>query len=258
MKILIDLDIFKYIPLDIIYKVIVFFVIIIATWIIAKIIDKILKQLLSGTFPAISASIRRVVGIFIWILGSLIALSQVGLNLEILLVVVALAGIGAIISMRHVLENFVAKYFSDAYIPFNKGDVIKVGNYEGEVIEINPVATVLLNEKGEMISIPNSIFMKKISVNLSPAAWKKVTIPIVLSSDINFAEFENLLMKYMFKIKHLLDERFQPILSIKSKSQNFIEASLIFMINDKNKKDIIINQVNTKISEIIETLKKKK
>jgi small conductance mechanosensitive channel len=258
MKIFLDLNVFQYIPLDIIYKLIIFFVIIVATWLIVIIIDKILKQLLSGTFPAVSASIRRVVGIFIWILGSLIALSQVGLNLEILLLVVALAGIGAIISMRHVLENLVGKYFSDAYIPFNRGDIIRVGNYEGEVIEINPIATILLNEKGEMISIPNSIFMKEISVNLSPTAWKKVTIPIVLSSDINFAEFENLLMKYMFKIKHLLDEHFQPIINIKSKSPTSIEALLIFMINDKNKKDLIVNQVNTKISEIIDTLKKKK
>jgi len=251
-------NIFDLIPLEIVYKVIIFFVILVVTWIIVILIDRILKKILVGVFPAISASIRRVVSIFLWILGSLIALSQIGLTLEVLLLVVAIAGIGAIIALRDVLENLVAKYFSDAFIPFNKGDIIKVGNYEGEVIEINPIATVLLNEKGEMISIPNSIFIKEITVNLSPAAWKKVTIPITLSNDIKLEDFENALMKYMFKIKHLLDEYFQPVITVKGKTASNTDLLLTFMVNDKNKKEQIINQINLKIAEIIEELKKKK
>jgi len=245
------------IPLDIIYKVVIFFAILLVTWAIVIIVDRVLKKILIGTYPAVSASIRRFISIFLWLLGILVALSQIGLTLEILLVIITITGIGAIVASRDVIENIIAKYFSDAYIPFNKGDTIRMGNYEGEVIEINPIATVLLNEKGEMISIPNSKFMKEITVNLSPAAWKKVVIPISLPAGLNIAEFENSLLRYMYRIKHLLDEHFQPLLTVKSKTSSSYELALTFMVNDKNKREQVVNQVNMKIMEIIEELRRK-
>jgi len=61
----------------------------------------------------------------------------------------------------------------------------------------------------------------------------------------------------MYRIKHLLDEHFQPLLTVKSKTSSSYELALTFMVNDKNKREQVVNQVNMKIMEIIEELRRK-
>jgi len=243
---------------DFLYPVISFLVIILATWIIAHFLSTLLGKLLRRVAPLVAVHTRRLAWIFIWSLGVLFALEQLGLRIDVLLLLIGLFVGALLIASKEVLQNLASKYFSDVYIPFKVGDFIKVRGYSGKVIEINPMSTILLTDSEELVSVPNSLFIREIVVNITPRAWKELIVPILISGEIDLAEFESEVLKGCNKIKHHLDERFPPILTVKNREQKSTELTLTLMIKEPGIKDAIIAEINSKIAEIIERMHQKK
>ncbi|MEM4311552.1 MAG: mechanosensitive ion channel [Nitrososphaerales archaeon] len=232
--------------------------ILILTWIVAYSLRTFLRRLLKRTVPLVATHVSRIVWMFVWLTGIILILQQLGLRIDLLLLLVALFGGALVLANKDILQNLASKYFSDVYVPFKIGDTIKVREYTGKVIEINPMSTILLTEKEELISIPNTNFLREIVVNTTPKAWKEVIVPIIIDSEIDLAEFEREVIKSCNKFKLHLDERFPPILTVKSRGERSIELTLTLIIKEYGKKDMIISEVNSNIVEIIEKMKKKK
>jgi small conductance mechanosensitive channel len=190
------------------------------------------------------------------LIGILFALEQIGLRIEILLLLVAIIAIALVIANRETLENLASKYFADFYIPFKVGDSIAIHGYSGKVIEINPVSTILISDKEDLVSIPNSFFLKEVVVNNTPKAWKEVAIPIMISNDIPLANFESEILRSCNKFRHHLDERFPPILAVKSRDDKTTELTLTLMVKEPEKKDALVSTINSKVSEIQDQMKK--
>lgn len=143
--------------LGLLYPVISFVGVLLATWIFARLLNALLGRLLRRGAPLVAVHVRRLASIFVWLLGIIFALEQLGLRVDLLLLLVGLFGAAFVIANRETLQNLASKYFSDVYIPFKVGDTVKVREYSGKVIEINPMSTVLITDNEELISIPNSI-----------------------------------------------------------------------------------------------------
>lgn len=244
--------------LELFYPVIAFIVVIFATWFIAHFLGHILERLLKHNSILMGLQIKRLVWIFIWIIGLLFAVEQLGLRIDLLLLLVGLLGIALIIANKETFQNFASKYFCDEYMPFRAGDSIKVREHSGRVIEINPMSTIILTDKEELISIPNSFFMKEVITNTTPQAWKELTIPLIIGNEIDLAEFESEVLKSCNKYKQHFDERFPPLLSVQNRDQKSTELELTLMIKDPNMKEILVSNINRRISEIIGKLKEKK
>lgn len=246
-----DLDI------SLFYHVAYFAVIIIVTALIAQFAKVIVRRSFKSGMPLVATRAQQIVAIIVWIIGGLFALEQLGLRLDILLLLIVLVGIAAIIAMKDTLQNIASKYFSDVYVPYKVGDLIKVKNFSGRVIEINPVSTILLTEDEELISIPNTMFLREIVVNLSPHAWKEIIIPIVISREIDLPEFESEVLKSCNKFKMYFDERFPPVIAIKKRTEKSIELTLTLLVKEPSKKEIIVSEINQRVNEIIERAKRK-
>jgi small conductance mechanosensitive channel len=243
---------------DILLPVLSFAAVIVATWIVAHFAGIILGRILRTSVPSVGRQARRFVWVLILAMGVLIAIEQTGLRLDLLLLILGLCGAALIISMREPLENISARYFSDLYVPFKVGDSVSVRGYSGRIIEINPMSTVLLSDSDQLVSIPNSVFLREAVVNTTPQAWKEVLIPISLDGKLDVAEFESLVLKSCNKLKLRLDGRFPPILTVKSRSPQSTELLLTLMIREPGEKDSIMSEVNSRIVGITEELRKKK
>lgn len=239
------------------YSITSFLAIIIATAIIARLIKTLIGRMLRAGVPLITAHVQQIAWAIIWITGILIALEQIGLRLDLLLLLIALIGLGIIIAMKDTLQNIASKYFSDVYVPYKVGDIIQFDNYSGKVIEINPISTILLTEAQELISIPNALFLRKIVKNITPNAWREIVIPIAVNREIDLPEFESEVLKSCSKLKMYFDERFPPILTVKKREEKSLELALTLMLKEVDKKDAIISEINQRIKEIIETMKRK-
>lgn len=231
-------------------------IIIIFTWIVARLASSIVGRVMRQSMPLLAAQVRRSVWMLIWVIGVVIAIQEMGVPSDILLLIVALFGIGVILTVREALENAGAKYFTDVYIPFKVGDSIRVQGHSGKVIEINSMSTILLGEDNSLVSIPNSILMKEALVNTTPQAWKEVIVPITIRNDIDVAAFESAVLKAVNKLKPSLDSRFPPVMTMKSKGIQSTELSLSIMVSRPEQRDAIMAEVNQRIATLVETMSK--
>ena len=230
-------------------------IIVLLTWLIARSTSAIIGRLMSGSKPLAAAQAKRLSWILVWAIGAILAIEQLGVRSDILLLVVGLFGAGVIVGLRVPLENFGAKYFSDIYVPFKVGDSILVSNYSGKVVEINSMCTILLSDKdNQLVSIPNSILVREVVTNSTPQAWKELTIPISIANSIDLATFESEVLKSVNKLKLRLDKRFPPVLATKSRSAQSTDLSLTVMIRSPEERDALANEINKRVAEIIQRM----
>lgn len=234
---------------DFLYQIVVFAIIVTITAVFAKIFSYLIKGAFKTWAPVVRAHVQRLVSVCIWGIGLLIGIQQLGLRMDFLLLLIGLFGVAVLIAIKDSLENIGAKYFSDVYVPFKVGDIIKVGNTSGKVIEINPITTVLLTDNERLISIPNSLFLKEKVENVTPRIWKEILVPISISSNINLPQFESEVLKTCNRMRRYLDERFPPILTVKGRDKRSVGLVLTLMVREPSKKNEIIEEINRKIFE---------
>jgi small conductance mechanosensitive channel len=225
------------------------------TWLVAWIAGFVIGGLMSQSAPQVAAGARRLGAIVVWLVGIVIAVQEVGVSVEILLVVVGLFGVAAIVALRSPLENFGAKYFSDVYSPFKLGDSIQVGSHSGKVIEINAMTTVLLSQDDQLVVLPNSLLMKEALVNSSPQAWKELTIPISLPGNVDIAPLESEILKSLAKLRLRLDKRFPPVLATKARTPQSTDLVLTVMIRRPEERDALLIEVNKRVHDAMQRIR---
>jgi len=227
-------------------------VILAATWLVAYVVSLIIGGLMRRSNPQVTTAAQRVAVVIIWLIGIIFAIQELGIGISALLLVLFLLGLAAIVALRQPLENFGAKYFSDLYTPFKIGDTVRVGDQSGRVIEINAMSTVLLSEDDHLVALPNSIFLRSSVVNLTPQAWKELTIPITLAGSVDLPAFESEMMKSLAHLRLRLDRRYPPVFTVKSRSTQSTDLVLTIMVRRPEDRDPVLADVNVRISETIE------
>jgi small conductance mechanosensitive channel len=230
-------------------------VIILLTVLLAWLVGLLVGRLMRVSTPQMAGGARRLAVVVVALIGGTLALQALGVSPDILLLVVALLGVTALIALRDPLGNYGAKYFSDIYTPFKVGDTIEVGGYSGKVIEINPMTTVLLSEKEQLVSVPNAAMIRDVVVNTSPQAWKEVTVPVSIPGNIDLAAFESELLKSLSKLRLRLDARFPPVLTTKARSPQSTELTLTLMLRYPEDRDALTSEVNKRLGEVLEQVR---
>jgi small-conductance mechanosensitive channel len=87
--------------------------------------------------------------------GIVTALGTLGINVGAMIAGLGLVGFALGFALKDLLSNFLAGFLILIYNPFVRGDQIKVGEHEGDVIEINLRYTVLQGDD-KRILIPNA------------------------------------------------------------------------------------------------------
>jgi small-conductance mechanosensitive channel len=202
--------------------------------------------------PQVTAAGQRLGVVIVWLVGIVIAVQELGVSVDILLLVIALLGAAAIIALRQPLENFGARYFTDVYSPFKIGDTIRVGEHSGKVIEINAMSTVLLSEDDRLVAFPNTTFLRESVINLTPQAWKELVVPITLPGMIDLPTFESDMLKALSKLRVRLDRRYPPVFTTKSRSAQSTDLVLTLMVRRPEDRDPVLADVNLRLTEAME------
>jgi small-conductance mechanosensitive channel len=219
------------------------------TYVVARIVRWVIGRLIRDSPPQVTTGASRLGSVVVWLVGGIIAVQQLGVSPAILLLVVGLFGVAAVVGLRQPLENFGAKYFSDIYTPIKAGDMVRVREHDGKVVEVNPMSTVLLTEDDQLVSVPNALFMKEVVVNTSPQAWKKVVLPVTIPSEADLPAFESALLKSLGKLRMRFDRRFPPVLTTRSRNAQSVDLSLTLMIRQPEEREAIVSEVNKRIAD---------
>lgn len=232
--------------------------ILVATWLASKIVSAALSRILARLPPLVVVHSRRAASLVVWLVGVLVLVENLGLRAEILAVIAAVGGVGAVFAFRNVITNMADKYFSDVYVPFRVGDRVSVAGHSGVVVEINPVATILIADDGRLVSIPNSFFLTNIVINESKEAWSEIAVPVMVEKGLDVAEVEAEILKRISKLRPMLDERIPPTLVTKRIEKGQAELLLVARIKRPEDKEAVSSEINRRILEAIESVRRRR
>jgi small-conductance mechanosensitive channel len=132
-------------------------------------LNRLLKKA-TGIRFSIDEIVSNLVTYFIYFVSIIMALDQIGvatgilkiISIAILIIMVA----SIILGIRDFFPNILSGIFIAQKRFLNKGDLVRFGDIEGEIIEINIIETRIMTKKGDIIYIPNSILTKNEMVKL--------------------------------------------------------------------------------------------
>jgi small-conductance mechanosensitive channel len=132
-------------------------------------LNKLMRKT-TGIRFAIDEIISNFITYFIYFVAIIMALDQIGVAttvLKIISIAIIIIIISSIIlGIRDFFPNILSGIFIAQKRFLSKGDKVKVGDIEGEIIEINIIETRIMTKRGDIIYIPNSILTKKEVVKL--------------------------------------------------------------------------------------------
>ncbi|NET61023.1 MAG: mechanosensitive ion channel family protein [Symploca sp. SIO2E6] len=126
----------------------------------------------------ISGVTRGIVTVSWMAIGILVALSVTGINIGPLLAGAGIIGLAVSLASQNLIKDAINGFFIILEDQYAVGDIIVVGDVGGLVENINLRVTKLRDNRGRLITIPNSEV--KIVANLS-SNWSRVDVSIPIS-----------------------------------------------------------------------------
>lgn len=125
--------------------------------------------------------IKRTIIVFLWIIGIVTALSNVGVNISALLGTLGIGGIAFALAAQDTVKNIFGAFTIFTDKPFSIGDVIRIDNVEGTVIDIGARSTKIRNYDKRLITFPNYKVVDASIVNISEEPMRRVVMKLGLT-----------------------------------------------------------------------------
>ncbi len=131
----------------------------------------------------LSRFIASCIKILILAMVAVVALGKLGISVTPLLAMIGAVGLGAGLAVQGLLSNYSAGLTIVLSRPYVVGDTISVQGVTGLVKEVHLAHTLLTNEDGVEISIPNKHIIGEIIHNSHANTLAEVSIDIAYSAD---------------------------------------------------------------------------
>ena len=141
----------------------VFLVFLLVAWVGRRIIALAAPRVRADTGAVLLLSRVYYYGILIF--GVITALGAAGLNVTALVTGLGLTGFALGFALKDVLSNLLSGIMLLLYRPFNIGDHIRMGEYEGTIETIRMRDTLVRAADGRLIVIPNTKLITDVVVN---------------------------------------------------------------------------------------------
>lgn len=147
------------------FKMVSFVLILVVTWIVAKVMQKSLMAIEETTdIPKeISTLANKAIKNTIYIIGLITALHHCNARIDTILTSLGVGGIAIGFALKNTLSNMISGFLIIAYRPFGVGDYICLqtssnGTFEGKVIAINFRYTTIEVDQNKTL-VPNSVIV---------------------------------------------------------------------------------------------------
>lgn len=138
--------------------------VLVATWVIAKIVNAVVHSVLKRTKfgPSLKDLIKQIVYIGVWTLGALTAATVVfpGVTPVKILTVLGLSSIAIGFAFKDIVENFFAGVLILWRFPFDRDDFIECGDIKGKVQDVTIRMTQIRQTDGQLVVLPNAMLFK--------------------------------------------------------------------------------------------------
>lgn len=124
--------------------------------IFSRIRTRVQSKEMLGKTKTIRSLLKNVIDATLFIMYLLMVLSNWGVNIMPLLTGAGILGLGVSFGSQTLVKDIIAGFFIIVENQFNVGDTVKIKDNTGEVVGLTLRLTVLRDEKGNIIYLPNS------------------------------------------------------------------------------------------------------
>lgn len=221
------------------------------TWILASLVKNLIRAyglpLANRTDTDIDERIVRILDLtavyVIWVAGLLIALRELGIEVTAFLASLGIAGLAVALAAKTILSNVLAGLTLTADRNFRVGDRIKIGDYIGDVLEINLHKTVVRTRDNEIVLIPNDVLGKEVIVNhMLPEQKTRIEMQIGVAYGTDLDRATDILYDIIQDIPRILPEP-TPEVNVTSLGDNAVALQVLVWIDGPRGKRAIRNRV---------------
>jgi len=155
------------------------------TWLIGRLISNLLevywgsKSHTQRMLPVV----RRSLLVLVWIVGLVMALSNVGVNIGALLGTLGIGGIAFALAAQDTVKNIFGAFTILTDKPFEIGDTVKIDNFEGTIVDIGVRSTKMRDYDKRIITFPNYKVADASVINITVEPMRRVVMKIGLTYD---------------------------------------------------------------------------
>ena len=194
--------------------------------------------------PTLVFQVARILAIVV--IGGYVFTDIWKLKLTDLITVVGIGTAIAALALQETFSSLVSGFLLILERPLRRGDWIRVGDIEGEIIEINWRAVRLISG-GSVVIIPNVVLFKDIIHNYTLLSQLYVdSISLCFDYEQPPNRIRRILKSAALQLKEIVEQP-PPEVITKSYEDNAICYELKFCINDFKEKNKIHNQLMTRI-----------
>jgi small conductance mechanosensitive channel len=227
-------------------------VILIITWIAAKLVAAISRRMLASRIesPLLLLVVARAFAIPIFLLGIYFVLQAAGLTRLALTVLggTGLAGIVIGFAFRDIAENFLASILLSARNPFRSGDLIEVAGHTGIVQNLNTRSSVLLTLDGNHVQIPNATVYKSTIKNYSSIPSRRAEYMVGIGYDSSTAKAQLLIADVLRKHPAVLDAP-EPLVLVNALGAATVDLQIFYWFDSATYSPAKINSALLRLSK---------
>lgn len=157
------------------------------TWFFGRLFSSLLQvywgKQSNGQANKMMPIIKRTILVIVWLIGIVMALSNVGVNISALLGTLGIGGIAFALAAQDTVKNVFGAFTILADKPFSIGDTIRVDSYEGTVVDVGVRSTKIMNYDKRIITFPNYKITDTSIVNISSEPMRRVVLNLGLTYD---------------------------------------------------------------------------
>ncbi len=166
------------------------FIILNATWIIARVVDGIVKEYLmpltektSKVDDNVVRILKRTVSAIIWIFGIVLALGNIGINIGAIITGLGIGGVAFALAAQDTIKNIFAGVVIFMDRPFRLGDSIRIDNNQGVVEDIGLRSVRIRTYDKKLLTISSSKVIDSVIENISKEPARRIVLPLGLTYD---------------------------------------------------------------------------
>ncbi len=161
------------------------------TWMIARLVNALLKEYVSPLSKKTKNKLddqlvlvlQKSTRTIIWILGIIVALNNAGFDVGALIAGMGIGGLALAMAAKDTVSNIFGGLTVFLDKPFKLNDRIKIDGFDGFIVDIGLRSTRLKTLEGRIVTIPNSHFSESVVENVSLEPSRKVVLNLGLTYD---------------------------------------------------------------------------
>lgn len=155
------------------------------TWLFARLASNLLDEYWGSKSHSrkMMPVAKRVLLVFLWLIGIVMALSNVGVNIGALLGTLGIGGIAFALAAQDTVKNIFGAFTIFTDKPFSIGDTVKIDNFEGTIVDIGVRSTKMRDYDQRIITFPNYKVADASVINITVEPMRRVVMKIGLTYD---------------------------------------------------------------------------